>query len=92
MSTTRWTPTRRRKRVLIGFQDQCTFKLKPWTHTDSDVDVLYMDGNIMMIHFQCYWSHFHIKPESSEIDETRQSPETVLVLRHRMGPLGLVLS
>jgi hypothetical protein len=30
--------------------------------------------------FQCHQSHIHIHPESSEIDETSQSPKTVLVL------------
>jgi hypothetical protein len=59
---------------------------------DSDFDVLYTDGKTTTRPFQFYWSHLQIRPESSEIDETRQSPETVSVLRHRMGPLGLVLS
>jgi hypothetical protein len=45
-------------------------KLKPKTHIDSDFDVLYMDGKITMRHFQRYWSHFQILPESSEIEET----------------------
>jgi hypothetical protein len=79
-------------RVLLGLQDQCAFKLNPRMHTDSDFDVLYMDGKITTRPFQCHQSHLHIQPESSEIDEISQSPETVLVQQHRIGPLGLVLS
>jgi hypothetical protein len=33
-----------------------------------------------------------ILPKSAEIDETTKSPETISVLQHRMGPLGLVPS
>jgi hypothetical protein len=92
MSTTRWRPTRRRMGVQLRFQNQCAFKLKPRMHTDSDFDVLYMDGNITTRPFQCDQSHLQIRPESSEIDETSQSPETFSVLQHRIGPLGLVPS
>jgi hypothetical protein len=79
-------------RVLLRFQDQCALKLKPMMHTDSDIDVLYMDGKIMMRPFQCHWSYLQIRLESSKVAETSQSPETVSVLQHHSGPLGLVPS
>jgi hypothetical protein len=78
--------------VLLRFQDQCTFKLKPRTYTDSDFDILYIDENKTTRPFQCHQSHLQIPPESSGIVETIQSPETVSVLRHHIGPLGLVMS
>jgi hypothetical protein len=67
-------------RVLLGFQDQCTFKLKPNMHTDLDFDVLYIDVKIMKRSFQRYHSYLQIRPESSEIYGTIQSPEIVSVL------------
>jgi hypothetical protein len=59
---------------------------------DSDFEVLYMDRKTMTRPFQSYWSHQHIRLESFVIVETIQSLETVSVLRHRIGPLGLVPS
>jgi hypothetical protein len=91
-STTRWRPTQRWMRVLLGFQDQCTFKLKLRMHTNSDFDPLYMDGKKMTRPFQCHQSQLQIRPESSEVNETSQSPKTASMLRHRIGPLGLAPS
>jgi hypothetical protein len=91
-STTQWRPTWRRKRVLLRLQDQCNLKLKPMMYMDSYLDVLYMDGKITISPFQRYQSYLHVRPESLEMDETSQSPETILMLQHCMGPLGLVLS
>jgi hypothetical protein len=59
---------------------------------DSDFDILYTDGKITMRLFECHRSHLQIRLESSEIDEISQSPETVSVLRHGIGPLGLIPS
>jgi hypothetical protein len=79
-------------RVLLGFQDQYAFKLNPRMYTESDFVFLYMDRKTTTKPFQCQLSQLQIQPESSEINETSQSPETVLVLRHRIGPLGPVPS
>jgi hypothetical protein len=77
---------------VLGVRGQCTFKLNPRMHTDSDFDILYMDGKITTRPLQCHWCHLQIRPELSGFIETSQSPETVSVLRHRIGPLGLVPS
>jgi hypothetical protein len=73
------------------------FKLKPRTHTDSDFDALYMNGKITTRPFQFHLSQLQFRLESLEVNETIQSPEVALVLRHRrpvgpcteLSPLGM---
>jgi hypothetical protein len=51
-------------------------------HPDSDCDGLDMVGKIRKLFNQPNWFHFKIHPESTEIVETIQHPDSVLVLRH----------
>ena len=64
-------------------------------HPDSDCDGLDMVGKIRRLSNQPNWFHPKIHPESTEIVETSQSSDSVLVLRHhllgrvsRRSPLG----
>src|SRR6266542_4404041 len=43
-STSRGSPSPTRLRLHLGIQEQAEPKLMPRTHTDSVLDVLYMDG------------------------------------------------
>src|SRR5438128_4588430 len=44
MSTSRGSPIPTRLRLHLGIQEQAAPKLMPRTHTDTVLDVLYMDG------------------------------------------------
>ena len=56
----------------------------PRSHTESDLDVLYMDGKIISRYFQ--WNQFQaqIHPESTGIIETIGHPESIMVLGHHL--------
>jgi hypothetical protein len=51
---------------------------------DSDCNGLDMDGKIRRLSNQPNWFHLKIRSESTEIVETIQSSDSVLVLRHRL--------
>src|ERR1041384_5034854 len=70
------SPTSTQVRVLLGLQDLYDFKTTSRMHTESDFDVLYMDGKITKRSSQRYQSHLQIPSGSSGIAETSQSPET----------------
>jgi hypothetical protein len=53
-------------------------------HPNSDCDEFYMVGKIKRLSNQPNWFHLKIHPESTEIVETIQSSDSVLVLRHRL--------
>jgi hypothetical protein len=53
-------------------------------HPDSDCDGLDMVGKIRRLSNQLNWLHPKILSESTEIVETSQSSDSVLVLRHRL--------
>jgi hypothetical protein len=67
MSGSRWKPKPVRLCFSFGLQEQPVLKRTPMSHTESDLDVLYMDGNIISISFQ--WNRFQaqIHPESTGI-------------------------
>jgi hypothetical protein len=53
-------------------------------HPDSHCDRLDMVGNIRRLCNQPNWFYPKIHPESTEIVETSQRSDSVLVLRHRL--------
>jgi hypothetical protein len=64
-------------------------------HPDSDCNGLDMVGKVRRLSNQPNWFHPKIQPESTEIVETSQRSDSVLVLRHRLlgrvsrrSPLG----
>ena len=71
-------------RVHLGVQEQHAQKKMPRPHTESVLDVLYMDGKIISRSFQ--WNQFQdqIRSESTGIVETRGHPESVTVLRYHV--------
>jgi hypothetical protein len=78
----RSSPTR--LRLHLGFQDQSALKWTPKMHPDSDCDRLDMVGKIGRLSNQPNWFHPEIRLESTEIVETIQHSDYVLVLRHRL--------
>jgi hypothetical protein len=66
-SGSRWKTKPVRLRFSFGLQEQPVLKRTPMSHTESDLDVLYMDGNIISRSFQ--WNQFQaqIHPESTGI-------------------------
>jgi hypothetical protein len=53
-------------------------------HPDFDYDGLDMVGKIRRLSNQPNWFHPKIRPESTEIVETNQRSDSILVLRHRL--------
>jgi hypothetical protein len=64
----------------IGFQEQSAPKSSPRSHTNSVLDVLYMDGKIRGSTFQWNQSHIQIPYESTGNVETMRHIEAVMVL------------
>jgi hypothetical protein len=62
-------------RVHLGVQDQHIQKMVPRPHTESVLDVLYMDGKIISRSFQWHQLQAKIRSESTGILKTRQHPE-----------------
>ena len=52
----RWRPKTTQVRVHLGVQEQPAPKMTPRSHTESVLDVLYMDGKIISRNFQ--WHRF----------------------------------
>ena len=50
--TTSWRPSPSRFHVGFGLQEQAALKRMPRSHTESDLDVLYMNGKIFSGRFQ----------------------------------------
>ena len=55
----RWRPKPIRLRFSFGQQEQPTLKWMPRSHTESDLDILYMVGKIISRHFQ--WNQFQVQ-------------------------------
>jgi len=70
--------------VHLGVQEQPAQKSMPRSHTESVLDVLYMDGKIIWRFFQWNWSQAQIHLDSTGIIETIRRPESVIVLRHHL--------
>jgi hypothetical protein len=66
----RWRYKPIRVHFSFGFQEQPVIKWAPKSHTESDLDVLYMDGKKISRSFQ--WHRFRVKihPESTRIIKT----------------------
>jgi hypothetical protein len=90
MSGSRWKPKPVWLRFSFGLHEQPILKWTPMMYTESDLDVLYMDGNIISRSFQ--WNQFQaqIHLESTGIVCTSWHLESVLVLCHYFGPMGRV--
>src|SRR5438132_6382406 len=84
MSTSRGSPSPTRFRLHLGIQEQAAPKLMHRTHTDSVLDVLYMDGKRISWSFQWHRSHIKLPSESTGIVQTSGRPESVMVLRHHL--------
>jgi hypothetical protein len=74
-----WSPNPSRAGIQFGFQEQSALKSSPRSHTNSVLDVLYMDGKLRGSSFQCNWSHIPITSESTGNIETMRSIESVMV-------------
>ena len=48
----KWRPKPIRLHFSFGLQEQPALKQMPMLHTDSDLDVIYMDGKIISRHFE----------------------------------------
>jgi hypothetical protein len=59
-----WSPNPSRAENQFGFQEQSAPKLSPRSHTNSVLDVLYVDGKIRGSTFQWNQSHIQIPSES----------------------------
>ena len=66
-SGSRWRPKPIRVHFSVGFQEQPVIKWMPKSHTESDLDVLYMDGKIISRSFQWHRFQVQIHPESTGI-------------------------
>jgi hypothetical protein len=66
-SGSRWKPKPVRLHFSFRLQEQPVLKRTPMSHTESDLDVLYMDGNIISRIFQWNWFQAQIHPESTGI-------------------------
>ena len=56
----------------------------PRLHTELDLDVIYMVGNIISRSFQWNWFESQIHSESTGIIETSEHTESVRALRRRL--------
>ena len=84
----RWRPKPIQLRFSFGLQEQPTLKRTPRSHTELDLDVLYMDGNIISRCFQWHWFQAQIHPESTAIVRTIWRPESVPALRRCLLVFG----
>jgi hypothetical protein len=62
-SRSRWKSKPVRLRFSFGLQEQPILKRTPMSHTESDLNVLYMDGKIISISFQWNWFQAQIHLE-----------------------------
>jgi hypothetical protein len=85
-----WSPNPSRAEIQFGFQEQSAPKSSPRSHTNSILDVLYMDGKIRGSIFQWNWSHIKIPSEFKGIVETMRRIESVIVLcYHILAPWAM---
>jgi hypothetical protein len=84
MSGLRWKPKPVRLRFSFGLQEQPVLKRTLMSHTESDLDVLYMDGKIISRILQWHQFQVQIQTESTGIVCTSWHPESVPVLRRRL--------
>jgi hypothetical protein len=80
----RWKSKSVRLRFSFGLQKQPVLKRTPMSHTESDLDVLYMDEKIISRSFQWHRFQAQILPESMEIIYTSWHSEFVPVLQRRL--------
>jgi hypothetical protein len=79
-----------RAEIQFGFQEQSTLKSWPRSHTNSILDILYMDGKIRGSTFQCSRSHIQIPSESTGNVKTIRGTESVTVLcYHILAPWAM---
>jgi hypothetical protein len=81
-----WSPNPSRAEIQFGFQEQSAPKLSPRSHTNSFLDIIYMDGKIRGSPFQWIQSHIQIPSESTGNVEIMRRTESVMV------PMGYVSS
>jgi hypothetical protein len=85
-----WSPNPSRAEIQFGFQEQSAPKSSPRSHTNSVLDVLYMDGKIRGSNFQWNQSHIQIPYESTGKFETMRCTESVMVLcYHILAPWAM---
>ena len=84
----RWRPKPIRLRFSFGLQEQSALKRTPRLHTELDLDVLYMDGNIISRRFQWHLFQAQIHPESTEIVRESWRPVSIPALRRRLSIFG----
>jgi hypothetical protein len=83
-SGSRWKPKPVRLHCSFGLQEQPVLKWTPMSHTESDLDVIYMDGKIISRSFQWHQFQAQIHPDSMGIICTSWHPKSVPVLRRRL--------
>jgi hypothetical protein len=85
-----WSSNPSRAEIQFRFQEQSAPKLSPRSHTNSVLDVLYMDGKIRGSTFQWNQSHIQIPSESTGNTETIRHTESVMVLcYHILAPWAM---
>ena len=70
--------------MVVSERQQPTQKMMPRSHTESVLNVLYMDGNIILRSFQWHRFQAQIRLGLIGIIETKGRPESVTVLRHHL--------
>ena len=80
----RWRPKETQVRVHLGVQEQPAPKSTPRPHTESVLDALYMDGNIISRTFQWHQFESQIRSQSTGIIKTSEHPEFVSLPQHNL--------
>jgi hypothetical protein len=85
-----WSPNPGRAGIQFGFQEQFTPESSPRSHTNSILDVLYMDGKLRGSNFQWSQSHIQIPSESTGNVKTMRRTESITVLcYHILAPWAM---
>ena len=84
----RWRPKLIQLRVWFGVQEQSILKRMPTSQTELDLDVLYMDGNIISRHFKWHYFQAQIQQESIGIVRTSWHPESDPALQRHLSVFG----
>jgi hypothetical protein len=85
-----WSPNPSRAGIQFGFQEQSAPKSSPRSHTNSVLEILYMEGKLRGSIFQWNQSHIQIPSESAENVKTMRRTESVTVLcYHNLAPWAM---
>ena len=83
--SSRWRPKETQVRVHLGVQEQPAPKSTPRPlHTESVLDAVCMDGNIISRSFQWHRCEAKIRSELPGIVKTSECPESVRLPRHNL--------